>query len=214
LSFERITRLGTELAAELADTDTLGRWMSHYISDLIVRAENAESSDRDLLEQQCAREILSLWAHRAGLPSRPTPLKSFAPLYRALERLDPEGDSWGFYNTFDDHSKPDEAEASVNVMLKLAMALEENIGDVVRLLILEAASVATDGEAKWLALAEGLDDDESLFRKQMWKLTRKFDDEQPDLSREELRKAAAIDLLDRTIASCNAAKTALGSEQN
>lgn len=57
--------LGEKLVAELKlveSTNTLARWMAHYVAELMVCTKHAPLSKRDEAQQSCARAILDLWA--------------------------------------------------------------------------------------------------------------------------------------------------------
>jgi hypothetical protein len=69
---DRILALGRKIVEELGlepSVDTLGRWMVHYIADLIVKAENATCEEKSLAEKNCFEAIMVLWKHRAELPN-------------------------------------------------------------------------------------------------------------------------------------------------
>ena len=80
-----VVRLGQTIVAELGlqdSNDTLGRWMSHRLAELITKAESAA----DEAEQENARKaatdlVIALWDHRAGWP-KGWPPKATAALAR------------------------------------------------------------------------------------------------------------------------------------
>ena len=68
----------------------LGRWMAHYVADLIAKAENATGEEGSLNQKKCFDAILALWMHRAAFPSGKRPFEEMEPVVRAIESLDPE----------------------------------------------------------------------------------------------------------------------------
>lgn len=93
-------RLGKALVKELGlepGGDTLSRWMAHYIAEQIVIAKKAKGDAKSNAEQRCFETILKLWQHRSHLPAGKRPFESFDPIFRALERLDPENSTPYFY---------------------------------------------------------------------------------------------------------------------
>jgi hypothetical protein len=150
----------------------LGRWMAHYVADLINRAETANSLDRDKLRHECAAEILRLWSHRHSFRNPERPMASYEPIYRALARLDPENPPWGFLRSFDSDSAPTVDQLEINALLKAALVIEDAARDAVRELIVRAAEVAAQREAKWVELAKQIKDDESGFVKVLRNLNR------------------------------------------
>ena len=64
-----VAKLGQRIVRELGitnDVDTLGRWISHRVAELIERAEQATTdADRELARRECADLIIRLWEHRS-----------------------------------------------------------------------------------------------------------------------------------------------------
>jgi hypothetical protein len=87
----------TELELD-ESVNTLSRWMAHYLAELISAAETASEAQKHDLEQRCADTIIKLWANRDTFPDGMRPFKNFEPVFRALEKLDPERD--GAFSTF------------------------------------------------------------------------------------------------------------------
>lgn len=179
--------------------------MAHYIADLISRAETAENSARVTLQRECSAEILRLWSHRHSFRNPDRPLASYEPLYRALDRLDPESPPWSFLRTFEQDTAPTPDQLEVNNLLKAAIAIEEAARDAVRELILSAAEVATQREAKWLELARKIQDDESALIHTLRRLRRTDTDDDVDESASEQADDAAVQALERLSAACRAA---------
>lgn len=80
--FDDVLKLGKQLVAELGldqSADTLGRWMTHYIAELIHSAEIANEKDRDEQRSKCASAILELWDHHAAIPNGKRPFQDYEP---------------------------------------------------------------------------------------------------------------------------------------
>jgi hypothetical protein len=63
-----VVRLGELIVAELGldeSTDTLSRWMVHYIAEVITRADKGSRKDKEA----AADLILRLWDHRTNWPN-------------------------------------------------------------------------------------------------------------------------------------------------
>lgn len=71
-SEEEIIKLGKKLVKELGleySTNTLARWMSHYLAELIQNIEKAESKEeKKVLQQECCDIILKIWSQKENLP--------------------------------------------------------------------------------------------------------------------------------------------------
>lgn len=165
-NFERTLELGKQIAHDLSDSDILGRWMAHHISDLIVRAESAPEQQSHELRQQTTDTILRLWAQRATVPFEDSPTAALDAVAKAVQRL---GDDkpWSFYNMFNRGDQPDSDDMATVTMLKIALELEETVRDVVQHLVVLAAKEAEGRQSKWLRLTEHLaeDDERELLRR-------------------------------------------------
>lgn len=93
-----ILALGSHLTDELGFSelnDTLGRWMAHYLAELIDKASNApEGPIRDAAQAKVATEILAIWAHRSALPGNSYPLARYKDIIEGMQLLAPGGSPW------------------------------------------------------------------------------------------------------------------------
>jgi hypothetical protein len=159
-SFERTLELGKEIADSLSQSDVLGRWMAHYIGDLIIQAESATGAEADGIRREATTAILTLWNHRMAFPSPAPPLGAFEPVFRALERLSEPQDPWSFYRMFPPGREPSEDDMVGAPLLRVALGLEETVHGIAGEIVALAAQEAADKEAKWLKLSEHLEEDE------------------------------------------------------
>lgn len=106
-SEEEIIKLGNKLVKELDleySTNTLARWMSHYLAELIHNINNTESKDeKKLLQQECCDIILKIWSQKENLPIT-KPLDNLKPIIEILNVLKEEKEvsilpRWLEYNT-------------------------------------------------------------------------------------------------------------------
>src|ERR1035437_10226848 len=86
-----VIKLGKKLVQELELTNsvnTLGRWMAHYIAELIVKVER-ESSEikKGKLQKECCEMILKIWSNRKNMPNNIAPLSNFANALSVLNAL-------------------------------------------------------------------------------------------------------------------------------
>jgi len=167
-NFVRTVALGKKLAETLESSDTLGRWMAHYVAELIEQAEAADDSCKREAQERCAREILNLWSHRREYPGGGRPFEEYEAIRRALERLDPEQPQWSFFRNFGDAEPTiDAAPSNVKALLTAALELERQAAQTTRILIQKAVSITTMREAAWFAAADQITDDESQFLRSM-----------------------------------------------
>jgi len=94
----KILALGSHLTDELGFSelnDTLGRWMAHYVAELIDKAATApEGPTKDAAQAIVASEILSIWKHRSALPGNAYPLARYKDIIKGLQLLAPGGSPW------------------------------------------------------------------------------------------------------------------------
>jgi hypothetical protein len=70
--------------------DTLGRWMAHYVAELIDKAEHgATASERTKARKSVTETILRIWEYRASLPGNTYPLAPYKNVLKVLDRLPP-----------------------------------------------------------------------------------------------------------------------------
>ncbi|MCY1719233.1 hypothetical protein OU798_02715 [Prolixibacteraceae bacterium Z1-6] len=110
-SEESIIKLGKKIVEELKlepSANTLGRWMSHYVAELIHKSENCESSEEKvILERECFDTILKLWQNMEHLPTVTKPLTELEPLLELLDALKKEDYRYPFWRNFtDDYKNP------------------------------------------------------------------------------------------------------------
>lgn len=90
--------LGHHLATELGfsdSCDTLGKWMSHHLAELMQKAEHEESPEKkEKYQQQAVELILKLWGHRRNMSSNAYPLARFRKIIESLSILSPEANVW------------------------------------------------------------------------------------------------------------------------
>jgi len=93
-----VTGLGKRLVEELGletSVDTLGRWMAHYIGELINTVEEADNpKERKKAQERCCQTILKLWEHRVSLPDGARPLSNIEGVLRAIKSLRGEKTPW------------------------------------------------------------------------------------------------------------------------
>ena len=90
-SEEDIIILGKKIVEELKlepSVNTLGRWMSHYVAELIREVENcATQEEKSIKQKECFDVILKLWQNRDHITGVSKPLKEMEPLIELLDLL-------------------------------------------------------------------------------------------------------------------------------
>jgi hypothetical protein len=145
---QKAINLGKQLVAELRrepDTDTLCRWMAHYVAEQIVIAENTTGAKKVAAETKCFQTILALWKHRATLPNGHRPFEDFEPIFQALASLDPDKSHSYYHHIVRPASKqrkteePDAIQKLINLIF--------GIDSAARILIDAAMSEITEASA-------------------------------------------------------------------
>lgn len=141
-----IVAFGRQLVEELGlepSVDTLGRWMAHYLAEVMAKAEKAQGSKKAAAEREVFELILRFWNHRSSMPGR-RPLQSFTPIFRTLEALQESTHLW----YFETHRAEPEGEAGE--WLKLASHVDHAARAIIRWCIAMASKEAAQEEKKWL----------------------------------------------------------------
>jgi len=144
--------LGKAIASALDDTDTLGRWMAHYLAEQLDALDALQGAELAQAESEVADLIIRLWRHRRSLPTRSSALAAVDSVERAIARLDPDRPMWGYYSPFGDEPTPGEQITETDASLRVALAIDRAAGDVVHALVGYAAATAEVTDAEWVQL--------------------------------------------------------------
>jgi hypothetical protein len=119
--------LGEHLVRELGfkdGVDTLGRWMSHHLAELIDETKNGTTAaKRTEASRQATETILKIWEHRRSLPGRSYPLAPFNEILSVLHRLRPEANPFGIYRQYGDTKTDHCAAILFDALTRLVIAL-------------------------------------------------------------------------------------------
>lgn len=181
---EKILELGRRLVEELRlepSVDTLGRWMSHYIAELMTAVEAAAGEERIQVEKRCFEAILGLWQHRSELPTGKRPFADLEPVIRAVESLDPEDDTPRYFRSAYAGNDEEEKGSEAQEWLKIARDLDYTAKVLIGESLAEAARKAADKSKEWVALAEAAGAERGVPEIVIQFLTDKgIPDEEPD----------------------------------
>lgn len=90
--------LGHHLATELGfsdSCDTLGKWMSHHLVEMMDRVEREKDAEKkEKYQQKTVELILKIWEHRSSLNGHAYPLARFMGILDSLSILSPEANVW------------------------------------------------------------------------------------------------------------------------
>ncbi len=158
-----VVALGKKLVAELElgdSVDTLGRWMAHYLAELIQEAEVATGDDRIAKQSQLRDSILALWTHRFELPSGMRPFSEFEPILRALASLDPESETPRYFSTSRAPNSESNESEETRQWIELARSIDYASKILIDHCLISAAGAALDKSQEWIKLANeaGIDD--------------------------------------------------------
>lgn len=205
------------LAAELEETDTLGRWIAHYLAERMTSLEQKTGSDRDIAEAEVADLILRLWSLRRQLPGGRLPLAQVDEVEAAIERLAPGRRPWAYFGAFATDTEPSPEETETSTTLKAAQLVDRLAGDLVHGLIGCAAALAEEDGAAWTKQAEKIGDGalRTLRRIRFADNGRENGAENPDWNSEVLRRATALSsVVSALVAALEAQGAELPGENN
>ena len=151
--------LGRLLASELEHTDTLGRWIAHYLAERMTRLQQKTESERAIAEAEVVDLILRLWALRRQLPGGRLPLAEVDEVEAAIARLAPGRRPWAYFGAFAADTEPSTEATEASTTLKAALLVDRLAGDLVHGLIGRATALAEADEAVWVTQAEQIGDE-------------------------------------------------------
>ena len=134
--------------------DTLGRWMAHYIAELIAKTESATGNENGLADNKCFETILSLWEHRAELPNGKRPFEDLEPAIRIIESAGPDDDSPRYFRSTRPPNDEGEEKSEAETWLDMVSGLDYSAKILIGYCLAEAARVAVDKSKEWVKLAE------------------------------------------------------------
>lgn len=160
---EAVVTLGKKLVTELKlgdSVDTLGRWMAHYVAELMEEVEDATDEDRSAKQVQLRDAILALWAHRFELPNGARPFGEFEPILRALASLDPESGALRYFSLARAPDNEGCESEETRQWIELAKSLDYTSKILIDHCLIAAANSALDKSKEWVDLAKqaGIDD--------------------------------------------------------
>lgn len=162
---EATLELGRKLTKELGldqSVDTLGRWMAHYIAELIQNVENASSEERPAKMQACCDAILNLWKHKHTLSNGKRPFEEIEPLLRTLKSLDPEDDTPRYFRSVRAVVEDEDENEETKSWLKLADEVDYTAKVLIRYCLCQAAQSSLNRSLEWVALAQAAGVDRSV----------------------------------------------------
>ena len=119
--------LGQHLVRELGfedGVDTLGRWMAHYLAELISEAENGSTAAKRIkARKEAAATILKIWDHRTSLPGKAYPLAPYRDVLRVIDRLQPDSNTFRYFGRHADNKMEQLAADLFDGLSRLIIAL-------------------------------------------------------------------------------------------
>jgi len=101
--------LGQHLVRELGledGVDTLGRWMAHYLAELIDEADNSSTvAKRIKARKEATATILKIWDHRTSLPGKAYPLAPYKDILRVIDQLQPDSNPFRYFGRHADNKR-------------------------------------------------------------------------------------------------------------
>ena len=180
----QVLALGKKLVEELGldpSVDTLGRWMAHYIAQLIAESESATVEDKQEKSEKCATAIVSLWEHRSVMPSGKRPFEDIEPILRALASLDPLNDAPRYFRDASESASGTKQPEEVINWLEVAKGLDNCAKILIVYCLTMAAQNAVTKSKEWASLAsaagmkEDVDTSTLSYLDEEFSLYREFD---------------------------------------
>ena len=150
-----ILELGSRLASQFdRDADLLSSWMAHYVAQLMSEAADAPPATRTSTEANCAKTIMELWRHRAGLPLRGQPFADMEVIARAIGSLDPNRTDHRYYPDVFGAGVAGNVGKDAKMWLDLAAGIDLSARMLIQSCLRSAATRAASSVAPWVAIAK------------------------------------------------------------
>ena len=151
-----VLQLGKKIVEEMGlqrSVDTLGRWMAHYIAELIVESNSAQGQTKIEAEKRCQEAILELWQHRYELSEGSRPFRSFEAIAETLASLDVTPEFPRYFDRRIRSAAREDAPESPQ-WLEIASGLDTAAKVLIRYCLSRAAETAIARGEEWVDLAE------------------------------------------------------------
>lgn len=164
--FDEILQLGQKIVDELGrdqTVDTLGRWMAHYIAELMDKVKGATGDELNAKQYECAKAILALWEQRSTMPNGKRPFEEFEPIFRALGSLDPDDRSPRYFRHVPWAEADSEEQPETKQWLDMAHGIDDTARSLIRYCLVRAVTCTTTDSEEWARLSEAInaDDDDA-----------------------------------------------------
>lgn len=149
--------LGQYLVHELgfeSEVDTLGRWMAHYLAELIDEAENGSTTTKRIrARKEATTTILNIWDHRLSLPGKAYPLSPYKDVLKVIDRLQPDSNPFRYSLQYAENKKEQLAAELFDGLSRL----------IISLLLMEIPSDNISGEVNSASIDALTDAERQLF---------------------------------------------------
>ena len=156
---DSVLALGRKIVDELdhnRPSDTLARWMSHYIAEKIEEAEAATGEARERKMSECCDAILMLWDYRSRLPNGKRPFEDFEPIFRVLRSLDMDDATPRYFNQIRPAIDKKDEDTLNTQWLNKATEIDYAARILIRYCLTIAAQDSVEKSRDWVTLAEAI----------------------------------------------------------
>ena len=156
---DRVLALGKKIVDDLEldqPSDTLTRWMSHYIAEKIEEAEAATGEARERKMSECCDDILKLWDYRSRLPNGKRPFEDFEPIFRVLKSLDLDDTAPRYFNQIRPATDKNDEGTLTTQWLRKASEIDQTAKILIRYCLTVAAQDSVEKSRDWVTLAEAI----------------------------------------------------------
>ena len=160
--YKDVLALGKLLVKELdleKSVNTLGRWMAHHISELIVEAEKTKGSGKADVEDRCREAVLALWNHINVFPRGDRPIDNIEPLLATIKALDPENQAYFHQSEAQSQIEQSTLSDEAKGWLELSRGIDYSARLLIDMCLKKTANEITEEKLDLFELAKSLDVD-------------------------------------------------------
>ena len=205
---QKVINLGKSLIAEfdeLDSTDTLTKWLIHYVAEQLVLVSNSKGQEKNEVEKRCVDTILKIWSNRNTLPDGMRPFENFEPIMRGLERLDDHSPRryYNEYNQFG-HDLDSEENSETKKWVNNAIKIDDGARTLVSEFFKIAAEHAKDEKTREiLGSVNDLPGNDIQFIVKLYRGAEKETSEEDILEKKRNELVRKLDRINNMIEACN-----------
>lgn len=154
---DALVRLGEKLVEALGHSNEkvnfLGRWMAHYLAELLEASKAGPIEAREETKAKAALLIIELWRHRSELPDASRPFREFDAVLNTLSSLDLSPSIRRYYQVWETDAGPKPSKQDAP-WLETMSAVDRGARAIIDYCLSAITDKYAEPGQKWIAAAD------------------------------------------------------------